>query len=83
MKADSIVILGAAAALFLLGILGFMITEVHTEREQDPAGGPDDYIEYQVEARPFLKVGVSSILFGIVILLIFALAVGVSKARKG
>jgi len=83
MKADSLVILGAAAALFLLGVLGFMITEIQTEREQDPDGAPGDYIEIQVEARPFLKVGVSSIVFGIVILLIFALAVGVSKARRG
>jgi hypothetical protein len=85
MKADSVVILGAAATLFLLGVVGFMITDIEINKELIPGGDPDndsDYVDIQSEIRPFLKVGVSSIVFGLIILLVFVLAVGVSRLRK-
>jgi hypothetical protein len=85
MKADSVVILGAAAALLLLGLVGYMITDTETTRELIPGGDPandSDYVDIQSDIRPFMKVGVSSILFGIMILLVFILAVGVSRVRR-
>lgn len=84
MKADSIIFLGAVAALFLLGVVGFIITDSETSKELIPGGDPandSDYVFIQSEIRPFLKVGISSIVFGIIILLVFVLAVGVSRLR--
>jgi hypothetical protein len=85
MKADSVVILGAAAALLFLGLIGYMITDTETTRELIPGGDPandSDYVDIQSDIKPFMKVGISSILFGIMILLVFILAVGVSRMRR-
>ncbi|MCK4444619.1 MAG: hypothetical protein KAW09_08750 [Thermoplasmata archaeon] len=84
MKADSVIILLAAAALFLLGLVGFIITDTQTEMELIPGGdqdNPDDYIQVVSEIRPFFKVGISSIVFGLVVLVIFVLAAGVRRVR--
>lgn len=84
MKADSAVILLTVGALLLLGILGFLITSTETEDQVVPGGdpnNPDDYIQVTSEIRPFFKVGLSSIVFGLIILLIFALVAGASRLR--
>ena len=84
MKADSAVILLTVGSLLLLGILGFLITSTETEDQVIPGGdpnNPDDHIEITSEIRPFFKVGLSSIVFGLIILLIFALVAGASRLR--
>ncbi len=84
MKVDSIIVLLAVAALLLMGLIGFIVTDSHTEMELKPGGDPDipdDYVPIVSEIRPFLKVGVSSVVFGLVVLLIFALAAGVRRVR--
>lgn len=85
MKADSIVVLGAAAALFFLGLIGFIITDTEVRDELIPGGdkdNPQDYVEVQSEIRPFMKVGVSSIVFGLIIFLIFLLVAVASRLRR-
>ncbi|MFQ5885444.1 MAG: hypothetical protein ACE5IO_10145 [Thermoplasmata archaeon] len=85
MRAEAVVVLGAAGALFFLGILGFMITEVETENQLIPGGdpeNPDDYTQVQTQITPFKGVGISSILFGAVIFLLFlGVAVVARKSR--
>ncbi|MEE9224186.1 MAG: hypothetical protein V3U51_05500 [Thermoplasmata archaeon] len=85
MKVDSIVVLGAAAALLFLGLVGFMITDTETEKELIPGGdenNPQDYVEVKSEIRPFMEVGTSSIVFGLIIFLIFLLVATVSRLRR-
>jgi hypothetical protein len=85
MKSDSLVIIGAVAALLFLGLISYIMTDTETSRELIPGGDPDndaDYVEIQSEIRPFMKVGISSIMFGIIILLLFVLAAGVSRLRR-
>jgi hypothetical protein len=84
MKADSAVILLSVAALFLLGVLGFVITGSETEDQVVPGSDPDnpEYMQVTSEIRPFFKVGISSIIFGLIILLIFALIAGASRLRR-
>lgn len=84
MKLDAFVVLGAAASLFVLGLTGFLITENETVDELIPGGDPaneNDWIQVTTEIRPFLKVGISSFVFGLIILLIFVLAVIVARLR--
>lgn len=85
MKADSLVIIGAAAALLFLGLIGYIITDTETSRELIPGGDPaneSDYVEIQSEIRPFMKVGISSIVFGLIIFLIFLLVAAASRLRR-
>jgi hypothetical protein len=85
MKADSLIVLGAAAALFFLGIIGFIITDTEISQELIPGGdenNPADYIDVQSEIRPFMKVGISSIMFGLIIFLIFLLIAAASRLRR-
>ena len=85
MKADSIVVLGAAAALLILGLMGFIITDTDVSDELIPGGdkdNPQDYVEVQSEIRPFMKVGISSIVFGLIIFLIFLLVAAASRLRR-
>lgn len=78
MKAESVVVLLAVVALFLLGMVGFLITGAET----DDQGLQDDDIQIASETRPFFKVGISSVFFGIIILLIFALVAGASRLKR-
>jgi hypothetical protein len=85
MKADSQVIIGAVAALLFLGFIGYIMTDTETSLELIPGGDPandSDYVEIQSEIRPFMKVGISSLMFGIIILLLFVLAAGISRLRR-
>lgn len=85
MKADSIIVLGAAAALLFLGLIGFIITDTEVTDELIPGGdetNPQDYVEVQSEIRPFMKVGISSIVFGLIIFLIFLLVAAASRLRR-
>ena len=83
MKADSAIVLLAVAALFLLGVIGFVITGTETEvLPGDDPDSTDDDIQVTSEIRPFFKVGMSSVFFGIVVLLIFAMVAGASRLRR-
>jgi hypothetical protein len=85
MKSDSMIIVGAVAALLFLGLIGYIITDNETRLELIPGGDPadeSDYVEIQSEIRPFMKVGISSVMFGIIILLLFIVAAGVSRLRR-
>lgn len=85
MRAEAVVVLGAAAGLFILGILAFVITDMDTVKELVPGGDPeneDDYVPVQVQVTPFRDVGVSSVLFGVVVVLAFlGLAVAARRSR--
>jgi hypothetical protein len=85
MKADSVIVLGAAAALFFLGVIGFIITDTEITQELIPGGdenNPADYVDVQSEIRPFMKVGISSIMFGLIIFLVFLLIAAASRLRR-
>ncbi len=85
MKADSLVVLAAAAALLFLGLIGFIITDTEISDEVIPGGdetNPQDHVEVKSEIRPFMKVGVSSIVFGLIIFLIFLLVAVASRLRR-
>ena len=85
MKADSIIVLGAAAALLFLGLIGFIITDTEVRDELIPGGdetNPQDHVEVRSEIRPFMKVGTSSIVFGLIIFLIFLLVAAASRLRR-
>ncbi len=84
MRADSLVILLSVAALFLLAVLGFMITTTETDMELRPGGDPlndNDYVQVTSEIRPFFGVSVSTVVFALVVLALFALVAGVRRLR--
>jgi hypothetical protein len=85
MKADSVIIVGAVASLLCLGLIGYIITDKETSLELVPGGDPaneSDYVEIQSEIRPFMKVGISSVMFGVIILLMFVVVAGISRLRR-
>jgi hypothetical protein len=85
MKVDSAVVLAAVGALLLVGVLGILITDQEIRSQLIPDGNPEDpldYINVTVEIRPFLKVGASSILFGMAVFILFAVAVAVRRIRR-
>jgi hypothetical protein len=84
-RAEAVVVLGAASALFILGILGFIVTEVHTEDQVVPGGdpqNPDDHIQIETQISPFKGVGVTSIMFGAVIVAIFGVALLAARRSR-
>ena len=84
MRADSAVVLAAVGALLLIGVLGILITDEEIRTQLLPGGDPQnplDYVNITVEIRPFLKVGASSILFGVTILILLVVAVAVRRIR--
>ncbi|MFQ6060475.1 MAG: hypothetical protein ACE5KV_04140 [Thermoplasmata archaeon] len=84
MRADTLVVIGAIASLILLGLLGLIVTEADTKMELIPGGDPDnpqDYVPVQIEVRPFQKMGLSSIIFGVAVLIIFLAVAGARRIR--